>query len=55
MTKLENIQKQIDKCNHNDGCNSKCPPEIQARCSLLLAHELRREECRDKNMPIELW
>lgn len=55
MTQLEKLQKQIDKCNRKDGCNSKCSKEIQEKCPLLLAHTARRNECREKNIPIELW
>lgn len=55
MTQLEKLQNQIDKCNHKDGCNSKCTGDMQKRCPLVLAHSARREECRGKNIPIELW
>ena len=55
MTYLEKLQKQIDKCNHKNGCDSKCGAEFQKKCPLLLAHLARRDECREKNIPIHLW
>ena len=55
MTPLEKIQKKIDKCNKKNGCDKKCSPEEQKTCALLLAHEARRDECREKHLPIDMW
>lgn len=54
-TPLDRLQKQIDRCNRKSGCNSKCSLEFQKKCPLLLAHEARRDECREKGIPIYLW
>lgn len=55
ITPLEKIQKQIDKCNHKNGCDARCSLEKQKTCTLLLAHEARRDECREKGLPIWYW
>jgi len=55
VTPLEKIQKKIDKCNHKNGCDSKCSLEAQKTCSLLLAHAERCNKCREMNLPIWYW
>lgn len=55
MTPLEKLQKQIDKCNHKNGCDSKCNANIQRTCPLLLGHAARINECRIKELPMKYW
>lgn len=35
MTELELIRKQIEACNHGDGCNSICSQSQQWMCPFL--------------------
>lgn len=55
QTPLEKIQKQIDKCNHKNGCDSRCSLEKQKTCPLLLAHAERCNKCRENGLPIWYW
>lgn len=55
MTKLEKIQKEIDKCNNNCGCNSCCSFKYQQKCKKIKKHSERIEECIKNNLPVELW
>ena len=55
QTKLKTLQKEIDTCNHKNGCDSKCSKEKQKECLKLKAHSARMEYCREKGFSIELW
>ncbi|MCQ2078172.1 MAG: hypothetical protein MJZ20_14285 [Bacteroidaceae bacterium] len=38
MTELELIRKQIDACNHGNGCNSICSQSQQWMCPFLQSY-----------------
>ncbi|MBQ8135339.1 MAG: hypothetical protein IJ711_00100 [Lachnospiraceae bacterium] len=57
MTKLEQLQKEIDKCNRKKGCdNVRCEYSGQHdKCPRLIAHMARMDYCRENNIPVERW
>ncbi len=54
-TKLEKLQKNIDRCNGKSGCNSCCSKADQEICPKLRAHAERIAECRERGDPVWLW
>lgn len=54
-TILEKIQKEIDRCNDNNGCDSKCSLSEQHNCWKLHEHEERCSFCEKNNIPLERW
>lgn len=54
-TELQRLQKAIDQCNYNKGCNVHCSKSNQKVCTKLIKHAARMDYCRQHELSITEW